>query len=1176
MRGALFLTVVLLANAVTITGFAADGPVAAWACDEGQGATLRDGSGNGNDGTLHGPEWVRSGKGFALRFDGQDDYVDCGSGPSLDLTGPLTLQAWVRPSAPNRGEPGIAGKFFESYALTYYGSAYFYISSGGNNLSVPTKLDTWSHVVGTFDGTTLRVYLNGDEVAAKPSAFKETKRGARFTIGCIIGDPAAADPALRNTSFFPGLIDAVRVHNRALNQAEVLAEYNLEAEGKGLPPFDVRQLGHFRLEPFYYPEAMRAVLSINSRRAVPLPRGASASAELVALATQAVLRRQSFSPDAPRYEAEAEFDLTGLPAGDYEMRALARAPQIVIPAEAPTRQSPAVTAYSEGWQAGRMNLMGGWAEYDVEAPAGRYRLAVLAARIHDAAGIRCQIDGTGAAELSLNGPESGGAAAWQNAGWADVGVYALAAGKHTLRVEVIPVRLEAEGTTLATHVYIDEFALQSVDPTPAELAQADRVAFKLPFAPPAAVPSPVELSVGPLPLPVVPPAYRARLAAGGGIEVEVAGRIFRVESRTSYPDGGDNRLTVLAPARPGEAAWRVQTAGAGTQFTAQAAGAFYRLERTVTLEKTRLVVRDTLTNLTQEPVGISLANGVALAGLPEPRVTEMGNPTVFVGSQECGLGLIALDDLYQCQVSTGVLDQCAEVRTEHFGLDKGAAYTLEWAIYPTATASYYDFINQVRRDEGLNRRVEGAFAFVDRRTPPTPELMALKNLRYTSIGCLGQAADNPALSLEGFEFTEYPKECALLKQTFAQTKALYPDVKVMFHVAHSLYITNRPDELFADSRILDAAGVQTMYGGNSVEYYRNYLSQELIDAQWRWYLFYPTLENRFGKAMLQAMQVMVDEIGATGMWADGYFCGYAPGGYSYDRWDGHSVTLDPQTRRIVRQKTCVAYAAIPVLLRVARLISEKGGVLVSNDSGGPRSFWREDIITSCETGGGDAKPVGGLHLGRTVTPLGNPLVIQNGRDVYRDILGKLDMGALYFWYGDGNRLQYKTLVEHMYPITFDSIHEGTVRGLERIVTRRSGIYGWQGDRSLHCVYRYDGRGALTRSEALTTVDSAGVRTRLDLAEQQSAAVVRIPCTLSTPTALNLCVRRYDRDGLLVDLSGVGNASLQVASGDLAVRAGATYRVTLGESTRTVTAKGATLEIALDLQGPARVQIVPEP
>ncbi|MEJ2701348.1 MAG: hypothetical protein P8Z79_02795, partial [Sedimentisphaerales bacterium] len=65
-----------------------------------------DSSGNGNDGTIVGnPTWVAGVQGMALEFHGLGvaggggDYVDCGSGESLDITGPISLALWIRPDA---------------------------------------------------------------------------------------------------------------------------------------------------------------------------------------------------------------------------------------------------------------------------------------------------------------------------------------------------------------------------------------------------------------------------------------------------------------------------------------------------------------------------------------------------------------------------------------------------------------------------------------------------------------------------------------------------------------------------------------------------------------------------------------------------------------------------------------------------------------------------------------------------------------------------------------------------------------------------------------------------------------------------------------------------------------------------------------------------------------------
>ncbi len=1018
----------------TASGAQAD-PVAHWDFDEGKGDVLHDRSGNGNHGSIHGATWIRCGSGYALKFDGVDDYVDCGTGASLDLTGPITLQAFFQPTAANRGEPGIVGKFFESYAISYYGSAYFYISSGGNNVSVPTTMGQWMHVAATFDGTTMRMYVNGIEMCSKKSRFEQINHGKNFFIGCIVGDPGAGDINLRKTAFFPGLIDSVRVHNRVLSEREIIECYNLDAKDKGLEPFDTTKLGHFMLEPFYYPEQDKAVVSVNFRWVLPLPKDAQMCCDLLSADSQQVGPETRIDPDSPRHEFEHEFSLDGLKPGTYEFRAALRDSERII--------------------------------------------------------------------------------------------------------------------------------------------VQDSVKFRYPFAPPAAPPAPAERVVPPLAPEVEPPPYELKLAPGGGFEVTVGGEIYRIESSYSYPHGGENRL-VAGPADPnGEPTWQVTTQDVDTRTCrVEAGGKHYKISRLIQRERTRILVKDEISNLADDVIGIILSNRINVQGADDAEATRMSNPTIFVKRSNSGVGLVALDDLYQLQQENPYADGIGQVRTEHFGLDKGASYTIEWAVYPTATTDYYDFISQVRKDEGLNRRIEGAFCFVNRRTPPSKEQVELMNLKYSSIGCLGKPLDDPTVSLEGFEFVEYPQECAALTQTFAQTKALYPDMTVGFHVAHALYACNDPAERFADSRALDENGRQIHYGPNTLDYYGKYFSKERVEEGWRWWIFYPTMTNSFGKAMIEAMERMLNDMGATGMWADGYISGYVRGGYSYDGWDGHSVSIDPETKLITRKQICVPYVALPVLKKVARMISDAGGVLVSNGQPGSRSYWEEDTITSCETAGSDARSISALHLGRSVTPLGNPSAIQNERDCYRDMLRKLDYGALYFWYGNP-RITHKTLVEHMYPITFDAIHAGTVGGKERIVTKQSGVYGWHGDRSLHIVYLYDARGALIRSSFTTTVDDSSVRTDVGLERDQAAVVVKVPVTVASAVPVNVIMRNYGAEAIRMALNGDGKAQIRVTNGQFPIKQGCTYHLNIGGEAMEVTVSRRDLTFPVSLDRPVEIEIAVE-
>ena len=642
--------------------------------------------------------------------------------------------------------------------------------------------------------------------------------------------------------------------------------------------------------------------------------------------------------------------------------------------------------------------------------------------------------------------------------------------------------------------------------------------------PPAAVVAPSEKTVASLPsVPHV--TYKVDVNEGGGFTVRVNDRAYRIESSYSYPRGGENRLLAGDPDTRGEPSWRVVTEKLDEKtYRTQARGQYYAIHRRLELEPTRIMVRDTIRNASDNVLGIILSNHVNTRGSDAVKPTMMNKLTAFVHDRQGGVGIIALDDLYQIQERHAFADGLAALRTQDFGLDKGASYTIQWAVYPTATADYYDFINQVRKDEGLNRRVEGAFSFVPRREPPTRETMELLNLKYASLPCLGYPPDDPAVSLEGFEFTKYPQECRLIKQTFAETKRRYPGARVMFHVAHGLYACNNPQERFPDSRVIRADGRQIMYGGNDPAYYGHYFSKQRVGEGWRWYIFYPTMENSFGKAMLKAVQYMVDELGATGMWADGFLSGYAyvdgnDGGYTYDRWDGHSVDIEPKTKLVTRKKTCVAWAALPVLKRVVQMIAAKGGVTITNEGNEyptSRSLWKEDMIASCE---GSPDHIPALHLGRAPCSLSS--AAPTAEASYRDILAKLDRGSLYFW--NTHSMDHKTLVEHMYPIAIESIHAGAIRGQDRIVTKNSGMFGWPGDRSLHVVYLYNARGYLAHNDFLSTADQAGVRTEVRLAKDESAVVMKIPVTIESPQPVNFNVLRYDAGGVEIAFNGRGQA-----------------------------------------------------
>jgi len=225
------LQVVTFLTSLAFTGRVSaveQGLVAHYNFDEGDGSTLHDVSGQGNDGIIHGARYVRRGRGFCLEFDGVDNYVDCGRNASLDLREVLTLEAWVFPTRRVKGEPGILGKHFNSYLLSYYadGQCWWYVSGGGNNAKSLLTPGSWHHVVSTFDGKLLRLYLDAKLANANPSKFQTVKSGGNFFIGCVLGDADATDPNYGRSAFFPGQIDELKVYNRALSETEVKSHFD--------------------------------------------------------------------------------------------------------------------------------------------------------------------------------------------------------------------------------------------------------------------------------------------------------------------------------------------------------------------------------------------------------------------------------------------------------------------------------------------------------------------------------------------------------------------------------------------------------------------------------------------------------------------------------------------------------------------------------------------------------------------------------------------------------------------------------------------------------------------------------------------------------------------------------------------------------------------------------------
>jgi len=214
------------------------GPVLALSFNETSGSMATDSSGNGNSGSISGASRIagQAGYGGALSFDGVSSIVTVPHSASLALSTGMTLEAWVNPTAnagaaPNdgwrtvilkeRGTNGLAYALYGNDGNSNPSRPAGYINSGFDKEATTgpqLPVGVWSHIAVTYDNTAIRLYVNG----ALRSTFTTTGAISASTAPLQIGGNNVF--SLPGTEFFAGLIDEVRVYNRALSAAEIATD----------------------------------------------------------------------------------------------------------------------------------------------------------------------------------------------------------------------------------------------------------------------------------------------------------------------------------------------------------------------------------------------------------------------------------------------------------------------------------------------------------------------------------------------------------------------------------------------------------------------------------------------------------------------------------------------------------------------------------------------------------------------------------------------------------------------------------------------------------------------------------------------------------------------------------------------------------------------------------------
>ncbi|MGQ9611171.1 MAG: LamG domain-containing protein [bacterium] len=197
-----------------------------WLFEDGKGDVIKDSSGNGLDGKLiAGGEFVNGKFGKAIKLNGSNQCIEIPHADIMNITDePITMLIWYKWDGAGDGwqtffSKGPMSGTNENWALFINtGGAYFHFISTPNgariNVDSPggvVKKNEWQFVAGTYDGKTVKIFLDGKFIKEQPQSGKLTPNKSNLRIGHREGSP----------HWWMGTLDEAAVFKKALSENEL-------------------------------------------------------------------------------------------------------------------------------------------------------------------------------------------------------------------------------------------------------------------------------------------------------------------------------------------------------------------------------------------------------------------------------------------------------------------------------------------------------------------------------------------------------------------------------------------------------------------------------------------------------------------------------------------------------------------------------------------------------------------------------------------------------------------------------------------------------------------------------------------------------------------------------------------------------------------------------------------
>lgn len=541
----------------------------------------------------------------------------------------------------------------------------------------------------------------------------------------------------------------------------------------------------------------------------------------------------------------------------------------------------------------------------------------------------------------------------------------------------------------------------------------------------------------------------------------------------------------------------------------------YQLEREITCAGTHFAVRDTFRNTTDGDIGFSHQN----IFFPESSFTQetrlcgafnssvsgyLGptNPTAFMTSEVSSVGIVTEDTVSRSQLEMSQTNSTVLVGTSGCGIPAGKEVIREWSIYPVQDQGYYDFINLVRDEWGVNYTIPGPIWFdssTEKWFPPSIDPKVTTVSVWFDYCCMkaNEGQDRAAYAertrREVKEVRERYPEIKLLP--LLESNLIYFDTRTI-DWGENLHPRPANDEgtgkygqfmgeeesrkmleltPYADSLIRGARG-EVMYDTCYACYPYINLMVQPEDGNSRFRLF----EDQF--------RFLLDDLGLDGVYID-QFQAFGFTGYSEDKWDGYSIQL-ADNGTIARKRYQYGITGSVGRSKLVRQVVDRGKLVLVNgqsmtkeeQNDGRIAFQEmenDSVVSRIRDYLGKKPPV---SIGQTMSHLGTPLALMQRTGWYasdteipnrraevmvKGITWAARNGLLPCFYNDdGYNGVFPTegpysgsvdVMNHLFPFTPVRIDEGTLIGKERTFTILSGTYTVEGNNP-PILYYYDYRG----------------------------------------------------------------------------------------------------------------------